>query len=144
VEKVIKKARRRVVMLRALAGRDWGWEKKMMRSTYVALVRSVLMYGAAAWTPWLSETEWGKLEAVQREAARCITGLLCSSPTEAVLIEARLEELREVAEGEWMVEWEKYMRKERGNHRRELVEKEVKQRLKKQGWRRKSSELVGV
>ena len=49
-------------LLRALAGKDWGWSKKLLRTTYVASVRSVLLYGAAAWTPWLSRAQWSKLE----------------------------------------------------------------------------------
>jgi len=99
LEKVIKKARKRVGMLRALAGRDWGWSKKLLRSMYLAMVRSVLLFGAPAWTPWLSESGWNKLEAVQREAGRCITGKQGSLPTEGVLMEADLEELKREAEG---------------------------------------------
>lgn len=45
-----------VRLLRCLTGCDWGWCKKLLRKTDVALVRSVLLYGSAAWAPWVSET----------------------------------------------------------------------------------------
>jgi hypothetical protein len=113
-DKVVEKARGRVKLLRALAGRDWGWSKKLLRTTYVASVRSVLLYGAVAWTPWLSRAQWSKLEAVQREAARVITGMVKSSPGEAVLEEAGLRELEVVAKGKWRVEYEKCLRESAG------------------------------
>lgn len=74
-EDVCRKARSRLWILRCLAGSDWGWKKGLLRSTYTAMVKSVLMYATSAWGPWLSQTQWTKIESVQREAARIITGL---------------------------------------------------------------------
>ena len=129
--KVVEKAKRRVNLLRALAGRDWGWNRELLKTTYVTNVRAVLLYGAVAWTPWLSRVQWEKLEAVQREAARVITGLMASSPGEAVLEEAGLSELEWVAKGRWRVEYEKCLRVREDNPRKELVQRRVRQRLKK-------------
>ena len=71
-ENIRKKARGRLRLLRCLAGVEWGWRKGLLRSTYTALIKAVLLYASAAWGPWLSETQWEKLEMVQREAARII------------------------------------------------------------------------
>ena len=79
-DKAVEKARGRVKLLRALAGRDWDWSKKLLKATYVASVRSVLLHWAVAWTPWLSRAQWNKLEAVQREAARVMTGMVRNAP----------------------------------------------------------------
>lgn len=130
-------------LLRVLAGRDWGWSKELMRTTYMALIRSVMLFGVPAWGPWLSDTNWEKLEAVQRQAARVITGMVESSPCEALLEEAGLRELREVAESRWLVEYEKNLRRENEDPRGVLVKKEVNQRLKRKGWRAKCVEEYG-
>ena len=51
VDWVGKKAGGGVRLLRRLAGKDWGWSVELLRVTYVAVVRSVLLYGSAAWGP---------------------------------------------------------------------------------------------
>ena len=42
----------------------------------MALVRSVLLYGSAAWAPWVSSTLWQSVERVQLAAARVVGGTL--------------------------------------------------------------------
>ena len=56
-----------------LAGTDWGYNKAMLKGTYLAIGRSTMVYAAAAWQPWLSNTGFEKLKATQ-SAARAITG----------------------------------------------------------------------
>jgi hypothetical protein len=82
------------------------------------------------------------LEAVQREAARVITGMVKSSPGEAVLEEAGLRELEVVARGKWRVEFEKCLRVREDNPRGDLVRRRVRQRLKKRGWRSQTEEMM--
>ena len=57
---------------------------------YIVLVRRMIEYAAAAWPPWLSATSTIRLEKVQLEAARAITGLVHTIPVEAVLAESQL------------------------------------------------------
>jgi hypothetical protein len=57
--RVIEKVRRRNRMLSAVAGTDWGYEKDLLRTTYVAMCRSVIEYGSPAWMPWISATKHG-------------------------------------------------------------------------------------
>ena len=137
-EDVCRKARSRLWILRCLAGSDWGWKKGLLRSTYTAMVKSVLMYATSAWGPWLSQTQWTKIESVQREAARIITGQYKSTPVESLMEEAGLVEIEKEARGRWAIQWEKSMRQEEDDPRRKMAEVAVAQRLKKVGWRKKA------
>ena len=76
--------------LRCLASKDWGYEKSILRSTYIATGRSNVEYAAAAWLPWVSISTLGKLEMCQRYAGRAITGQMKTTPVEAILEEADL------------------------------------------------------
>ena len=138
----MRKARKGVRVLRRLSGRDWGWGKDLLRVTCVALVRSVLLYGSAAWAPWVSNTLWSKIERVQLEAARVVGGTLSSAPREAVLAEAGLCEVRKVAEGLWMAELEKCLRASDESARREWGMSVVRTRLVRKGWRVRAQELM--
>ena len=48
---MVEKAQQRGNIIRQLAGKDWEWNKQLMRSSYLALIRSVLIYGCAEWGP---------------------------------------------------------------------------------------------
>ena len=143
VEKVVKKGEAGVRLMRCLAGRDWGWKKELLRATYVALVRSVFLFGSAAWAPWVAASVWEKVERVQLEAARVIGGTLRSAPREAVLAEAGLTEVRREAEVAWGREWVKCLGAEEGSHRRKWGLKEVRRRLsRRRGWRIQAKERM--
>ena len=79
VDRVVSKASAGVRLLRCLTGCDWGWGRDLLRTTYMALMRSVLLYASAAWAPWVSSTVWGTIERVQLEAARGVGGTLQSA-----------------------------------------------------------------
>ena len=143
VEKVVRKAKGGVRLLRRLAGRDWGWAKGLLRTTCVALVRAVMLYGSAAWAPWVTKSVWEKVERVQLEAARVVGGTLRSAPREAVLVEAGLCPVKTVAEGLWMAEMEKCLRAEEGDPRREWGLRRVRKRLvRRVDWRTCAGELM--
>jgi ribonuclease HI len=136
VDRVVSKAATGVRLLRCLTGCDWGWGKGLLRSTYVALVRSVLLYGSAAWAPWVSSTVWSMIERVQLEAARVVGGTLRSAPREAVLAEAGLCAVRRLAESMWMCELEKCLRAPEGDPRRDWGSAVVRRRLvRRTDWR---------
>lgn len=56
------KMRRQVGALRPLVSTDWGYDKQTLRSTYIAIGRSVLEYAAAAWLHWASYSTVNRLE----------------------------------------------------------------------------------
>jgi len=143
VERVARKGEAGVRLMRCLAGKDWGWNKDLLRATYVALVRSVLLYGSAAWAPWVARSVWERVERVQMEAARVIGGTLRSAPREAVLAEAGLEEVRKAAEEAWGREWVKCEGAGEQSHRRSWGPKEVRRRLKRRSdWRSQAKQAV--
>lgn len=51
VEKMVKKAKKSVRVLRSLSLREWGWCRDLLRTTCIALVRAVLLSDSAAWAP---------------------------------------------------------------------------------------------
>ncbi|GFW64721.1 putative RNA-directed DNA polymerase from transposon BS [Trichonephila clavipes] len=79
-------------ILKYLSGRDWFSEASTLRITYIALVRPVLEYGHQIFQV-ASPTNLKKLEIVQLSAARIITGLGYSCPTDIVLYEADIQPL---------------------------------------------------
>jgi len=75
-------------MLASLAGKQWGWRKENLRRVYLTTQRCVLDYAAAAWQPWLSDSQMQKLERAQNKALRIVTGQYNSTPTEALRLES--------------------------------------------------------
>ena len=143
VDRVVSKAAAGTRLLRCLAGSDWGWCSRLLRTTYVALVRSVLLYGSAAWAPWVSKSVWSMIERVQLDAARVIGGTLRSAPSESVLSEAGLCEVRRVAESLWVCELEKCLRAPREDPRSEWGRAVVRRRLvRRSDWRSAAVRLL--
>ncbi|GFY35357.1 transposable element Tcb2 transposase [Trichonephila clavipes] len=92
IEKIADKSRKRLKILKYLSGRDWGSDASTLRITYITLVRPVLEYGYQIFQV-ASPTNLKKLERVQLSAARIITGLRYSCPTDIVLYEADIQPL---------------------------------------------------
>ena len=79
----------RTNLLRAMGGTTCGWHLSDHRQVYIAGVHSMLEYAGASRAHWLSATT-SKLERVQLDATRAITGLVHSTPVEAVVAESKL------------------------------------------------------
>lgn len=77
-----QKARKRVSVLKALAGPNWGLDKDTLTTTYKAIGRSVISYAAPAWSSLPSDTGWSKLQVAQNMALRAITGCHAMSPVD--------------------------------------------------------------
>ena len=106
-----------------------------MRTVYTATQRSLAEYASQAWTPWLSATNRENLERAQRKAARCIVGLVSSTPSEVVLREAGLDPLGDRFTKAAVVTYERWSQLEEGDSRRELVDQAVPQRTRRGDWR---------
>ncbi|GFY22001.1 RNase H domain-containing protein [Trichonephila clavipes] len=78
---------KRLDLLKYIAGRDWGADAGTLRLTYTSLIRPVSEYGSQIYFS-ASPTNLAKLDRVQSSAARIITGMQHSCPTDLVLFEA--------------------------------------------------------
>lgn len=136
VQKTLQKGKSRNKILSAISNTEWGCDKNLLRMTYESLTRSCIEYGSPAWMPWLCDTEMQKLERVQLEAARRITGNLASTPTEAVLKEANLQMLKSRSKTAEIIAVERSYRCEDENPRKVIMEKRVNRRLKKKELRK--------
>ena len=58
--------------------------------TYKAIVRSVLEYAAPVWSPIISDSSWQKLQTVQNQALKIITGNLAMASEEHIHREAKI------------------------------------------------------
>ena len=79
IAKVEAKARRRLAILRKLAGTTWGASEKILKTVYQGTVRPHLEYGSTAWST-TAKTNQQALDKVQNQALRLITGAMRSTP----------------------------------------------------------------
>ena len=132
---VCRKMKQRSGALQKLAGTDWGWDKETLRMTYIATGRSLLDYALPAWVPWLSTGNCERLEQAQRHAARSITGLVKTTPSEALHIEANLPTVQQRARQICVIALEKSHRLEDNNPRRQIAQLDQRKRTTKTDWR---------
>ncbi|KAE8739461.1 hypothetical protein FOCC_FOCC015037 [Frankliniella occidentalis] len=69
------KCRNRLKFIRSLTGHWWGAHPMTLKRTYTSLIRPMLDYGIEIYDPH-SQEMWAKLESIQMEAARIITGAM--------------------------------------------------------------------
>ncbi|GFS70517.1 probable RNA-directed DNA polymerase from transposon BS [Trichonephila clavipes] len=92
IDHIVSKCRKRLSILKFIAGKDWGADAVTLRDTFLALIRPILEYGFPVYC-CASAASLEKLEKIQLGAARIITGLRRSCPKEIVLLEADLQPL---------------------------------------------------
>ena len=80
----------RLKALRCISAFSWGPSKGSLSVLYKAFPWSLLTYASPGWFPFLSATNFTKLERLHRTASRTITGCLSSSPIPLLLSEASL------------------------------------------------------
>ncbi|KAK7093030.1 hypothetical protein V1264_008689 [Littorina saxatilis] len=73
------KARRKLNILRKLAGTTWGATDKILKSVYQGTVRPHLEYGSNSWMT-AAKTHLQTLDKVQNQALRLITGAMKTTP----------------------------------------------------------------
>ena len=73
------KARRKLNIMRKLAGTHWGANEKILKAVYQGTVRPHLEYGSSSWAT-AAKTHQQALDKVQNQALRIITGAMKSTP----------------------------------------------------------------
>ena len=74
IKETVIKAKKKINVLKALAGTEWGCDKETMTNTYKTIGRSQLEYGAPIWSPLIKESLMDSLQTVQNNALRIATG----------------------------------------------------------------------
>ena len=84
----------RLKTLRCIYASSWGPAKESLSVLYKSFLRSLLTYASPGWFPFLSATNFTKLEHLHRAASRAITGCFSSCPIPLLLFEGSLPPLR--------------------------------------------------
>ena len=84
----------RLKALRCISASSLGPSKESLSLLYKAFLWSLLTYASPGWFPFLSVTNFTKLELLHRAASRVVTGCLLSSSIPLLLSEAYLSLLR--------------------------------------------------
>ena len=79
IQQAEAKARRKLAILRKLAGTDWGAKTNILKQVYQGAVRPHLEYGSTAWST-TAKTHQQTLDKVQNQALRIVTGCMRSTP----------------------------------------------------------------
>ena len=94
IENVQKNGIRRTPLLKKLAGTSWGADMKVFKKTYVGYVRPVIEYGMASWGT-AAKTNFQKIERVQNQSLRILTGGMKSTSVNYMEAVAGIELLRD-------------------------------------------------
>ena len=142
INDVCTKVARRCRMLNAIASRSWGWSKKSLRAVYVSMIRSVITYSAPGWTPWISDSGLDQLTRADNRAIRMISGVLSTSPLEAIYIEADVPPLNKCLEMLCCRSWISAHHLPFNHPRNMALRTSTKHRIKKGSWRVRGQEIA--
>jgi ribonuclease HI/endonuclease/exonuclease/phosphatase family metal-dependent hydrolase len=107
IQRAEAKARRRLAILRKLAGTSWGANEKILKAVYEGTVRPHLEYGAPAWST-TAKTNQQVLDKVQNQALRIITGGMRSTPIKTMETLAGIEPLNIRRDTKTLIQAEKF------------------------------------
>ena len=125
----------RLMALRCIFASSWGPSKESLSVFYKAFLRSLLTYASPGWFPFLSATNFTKLERLHRAASCAITGCFSSSPIPLLLTEASLPPLRVTLTHFTLLSYERALRLPTSFPISGLARLGVKPRLCRSSWR---------
>ena len=130
VESLKVKMSKRRQCLQAIAGKSYGAHQETLRIAYLAYIRSVFDYGAAAFFTHAAPAIRNKLETEQNKCARLITGCIRPTKTRALLAEANLPALTVRAKELAAMELSRAKRLPASDPTRQTLERTTTPRLK--------------
>ena len=78
-DSIVKRAKQRIPILKAMTSVKWGQQKESLINTYRASIRSLFTYASPIWFPYISHTSKRNLQLVQNAALRIATGSVRAS-----------------------------------------------------------------
>ena len=121
--------------LRCISALSWGPSKESLSVLYKSFLRSLLTYASPGWFPFLSATNFIKLERLHRAASRAITGCLPFSSIPLLLTEASLPPLQVTLTHFTLFSYERALRLPTSFPISGLARLGVKPRLCRSSWR---------
>ena len=125
----------RLKALSCISAFSWGTSKESLSLLHKSFLRSLLTYASPGSFPFLSATNFTKLECLHRVASRAITGCLSSSPIPLLLSEASLPPLRVTLTHFTLLSYERALRLPTSFPISDLARLRVKPRLCRLSWR---------
>ncbi|XP_053376916.1 uncharacterized protein LOC128547772 [Mercenaria mercenaria] len=101
------KARKKLPILRKLAGTNWGAHENILKTVYLVTIRLILEYSSSAWIT-AAKTIQQRLDKVQNQALRIITRALKSTPIKAMEDATAIPPLAKRRESKTLVQTSKY------------------------------------
>ena len=121
MNKVKKKAKGRLKLVKKLASTSWGADKNTLRQLYLGYVRSTLDYSLALQS-LSSPTTQLTVDRIQNNAVRFISGAMKSTPAEACEIHTNIEPLSIRREAAVVETVERIKRQEEEHPNRKIVD----------------------
>ena len=109
IQTAADKAQKRNNLLKRLTATKWGATQEVLATAYKTYVRPVMEYASEV-TALSSEANLRKLEVVQNNALRIITGAAISAPITAMQLQSGVDPLRERREKLTLKFWERAKR----------------------------------
>ena len=106
LSKAEDKARKKLAIMRKLAGTTWGASDKVLKHVYQGTVRPHLEYGSTAWST-AAKTHQQSLDKVQNQALRIITGSMKSTPITAMQELTAIQPLKDRRDAKNLIQGEK-------------------------------------
>ena len=125
----------RLKALRHISASSWGPSEESVSLLYKAFLPPLLTYASPGWFPFLSATNFIKLERLHRAASRAITGCPLSSPIPLLLTEASLPPLRVTLTHFTLLSYERALRLPTSFPISDLARLQVKPGLYRSSWR---------
>ena len=106
IEKAETKARRKLAIMRKLAGTSWGANAKILKQVYQGTVRPHLEYSSSAWST-AAPSHLKTLNKVQNQALRLITGAMSTTPIKTMEKTTNIQPLSDRRDAKILVQAEK-------------------------------------
>ena len=129
INAIISKCRKRIKIIKCLATKSWGCSPETQRRLYIQYIRSVIEYASSSWHGWICKTHIRRLQSLQNEAMRAISGLPKTCPQDFLHLETNLDPIAVRLAKNDQILWDKYERLPTNDSRKELTTKQIPSRL---------------